>query len=79
MDDYAWQRYNLYTAADGSISGTTATNDNNDDGYPDKEGIERWHVSYRDRADMIRRTGGSHTGCSGVEVTVFLDGQLVTK
>lgn len=75
----AWQRYDLHTLPDGrSIGGSTSTNDDNDDGYPDLT-IETWSVVFRDRADMLQRTGGSHVGCSGINVTVFLDGVEVRK
>lgn len=73
----AWQNYDLFTAADGSIHGETSTNDDNDDGYSDGS-VEHWSVSYRDYAEMLRRThGGCHVGCSGIEVNVYLDGKRV--
>lgn len=71
----AIQRYTLYTAPDGSITGTTWTNDNFDRGFPNESAS--WEVSYRDRADMEARTGKTHFGVSGVRVEVFLDGEPV--
>lgn len=77
----AWQRYDLETSPDGrTITGITSTNDDDDDGYPDCGEIQMWRVVFRDRAEMIERTsGGSHTGISGIRVTVFLDGVEVTR
>ena len=40
-----YQRYDLTTNDDGSISGTTETNDNGDTGYPGE--FARWTVKYR--------------------------------
>ena len=74
----AWQTYDLFTAEDGTIHGTASTNDDNDDGYPDAD-ISRWEVSYRNREEMLKRTGGTHYGCSGVHVLVYLDGKEVTR
>ena len=73
-----WQRYDLCTCTDGTITGVTATNDNDDDGYPDND-VESWEVRYRNREEMIKRTGGSHIGCSGISVTVYLDGREVSR
>ena len=67
----AWQRYDLFTNADGSIEGTASTNDDRDLGYPNEE--SQWDVRYRNREEMLKRTGGSHIGCSGIRVTVYLD------
>ena len=72
----AWQTYDLFTAEDGTIRGTASTNDDNDDGYPDGD-ISRWEVSYQNRAEMLKRTGGTHYGCSGIHVLVYLDLQEV--
>lgn len=83
-DDYqpqeepqAYQSYDLFSEADGTISGTTTTNDDRDLGYPNTEAS--WNVTYRNHAEMLKRTGGSHYGCSGIRVTVYLDGQEVRK
>jgi len=70
-----YQRYELHTGADGSISGTTETNDNEDRGYPSE--YARWAVTFRNYDDMKRITGLSHIGCIGCVVTVHLDGKKV--
>jgi hypothetical protein len=72
----AWQRYELYSQPDGTIRGHTSTNDDDDDGVPDTH-VVSWAVQYDDYPHMIQRTGGTHAGCSGVQVTVILDGKEV--
>lgn len=74
----AWQTYDLYSQPNGTITGVTETNDDNDDGFPDPT-IETWDVSYKSHEEMMRRTGGTHVGCSGIAVTVYLDGAEVSK
>lgn len=71
----AIQRYTLHTGPDGSISGTTWTNDNLDRGEPSQDAA--WDVKYPNRAAMERATGKSHVGISGVRVEVILDGQRI--
>lgn len=73
----AWQHYDLYTQAGGTIRGRCSTNDNLDHGIPSEHA--EWSVRYKNRADMLKITGGSHVGCSGVNVRVFLDGEEVRK
>ena len=69
----AWQRYVLWTLADGKIEGQCSTNDNLDTGYPNE--YADWKVSYKDKASMLKNlSGGSHVGISGVRVSVELDG-----
>jgi hypothetical protein len=71
----AWQLYDLHTNPDGTISGIARTNDDDDDGLPDQE--ISWTVFYRDREEMLQRTGGTHIGVSGVLVSVYLDDREV--
>jgi len=73
-----WHIYDLCTLEDGTIRGTSSTNDDNDDGYPDRE-TSSWTVSYKNREEMLKRTGGCHYGISGIHVMVYLDGQEVTR
>jgi hypothetical protein len=83
MDDFCsedqglgtYQTYDLRTVEDGSIVGTTTTNDNGDTGFPGE--YATWEVKYRNYADMQRLTGLSHVGCIGCVVTVCLDGSRV--
>ena len=67
--------YSLTTNPDGSIEGRAETNDNLDRGYPTE--FADWPVKYRDEHEMLRRTGGTHIGINGCQVTVILDGQHV--
>ena len=68
----AWQVYELESNPDGTIRGTAITHDYDDNRYLDE--TTRWPVRYRNREEMIQRTGGSHVGISGIQVTVYLDG-----
>ena len=74
----AWHTYDLYSNDDGTIEGESTTNDDNDDGYSDGT-IEQWHVKFANREEMLKRTGGSHYGCSGIKVQVYLDGREVKR
>tara|TARA_R110002094_G_scaffold84971_2_gene89250 strand:- start:22 stop:285 length:264 start_codon:yes stop_codon:yes gene_type:complete len=71
----SFQDYHLSTMADKSIEGSAITNDDQDLGYPNTEA--NWPVKFRDRADLERRVGKSHLGCSGVRVRVYLDDQFL--
>ena len=71
----SYQTYDLTSREDGQIVGRCRTDDNEDAGYPTV--FAEWSVSYKDRSEMLRRTGGSHTGGSGCVVTVVLDGAKV--
>jgi hypothetical protein len=72
----AWQRYDLHTMDDtGHIRGDCSTNDNADLGHPNE--FAQWRVIYKDEAEMLKRTGGTHTGISGIKVRVVLDGKEV--
>ena len=73
----AWQVYDLESDPDGTIRGTAITNDYDDDGYLD--GTTRRPVRYTNREEMIQRTGGSHVGIAGIQVTVYLDGHEVMR
>lgn len=67
--------YHLRTEADGRVTGRAWTNDNLDRGYPSEEAD--WPVSYPNRESALHQTGGSHRGCNGCVVDVFLDGHLI--
>lgn len=71
----AYHNYLLQTNPDGSISGTSETNDNLDHGVPSEHAS--WSVEYKDRAAMDKAVGKSRTGCSGVRVNVYLDGEIL--
>jgi hypothetical protein len=75
MYSNVYQYYRLTTKDDGSIYGTTETNDNENLGIPGP--VESWPVSYRNFASMKRNTGLSHVGCIGCVVTVSLDGKTI--
>lgn len=72
----AYQRYDGYTNPDGTIHVDVITNDDNDDGLPDEDTVE-WTLRCPDRAAFDKRVGRSRTGCSGIAVTVTLDGVRV--
>ena len=76
MTGTAWMVYHLYQDEGEEIRGTCCTNDDNDDGYPDGK-TEEWNVTYKNREEMLRHTGGSHFGCSGIEVKVYLNGEKI--
>ncbi|MEJ6002752.1 hypothetical protein [Paucibacter soli] len=69
--------YHLQTIEAGKILGRAWTNDDEDRGYPSAE--SQWEVSYKDRAQALERTGGTHTGMNGCQVNVYLDGRLVDR
>ena len=71
-----WMRYDLYQQTNGTINGQASTNDDNDDGYPDND-VAVWDVSYKNYDDMLKTTGGTHTGLYGQPVEVFLNGKAV--
>lgn len=70
-----WTRYELVTHQDGRITGLCSTNDDKDDGSGDE--YSDWRVSFRDHAEMLARTGGTHYGFTGCKVDVVLDGNYV--
>jgi hypothetical protein len=72
-DGGAKHAYTLHTADDGSISGRAWTNDDEDRGHPTQDA--QWDVRYRNRAEALKATGGTHIGINGCEVTVVLDGR----
>jgi len=73
----SYQNYNLYTQPDGSIEGRTSTNDDEDRGYATS--YAEWGERYRDLDEALKRTGGTHVGCGGTVVTVWLDGERVGR
>lgn len=75
--DQARHDYHLHTDADGKVTGKAWTNDNLDHGQPSEEAD--WPVSYPDVAKAIQTTGGTHVGCNGCQVNVYLDGNLVDR
>ncbi|MFK4705736.1 hypothetical protein ABIC83_002575 [Roseateles asaccharophilus] len=75
--DQARHEYHLHTDQDGKVAGRAWTNDNLDQGEPSEEAD--WDVKYESVAKAIETTGGTHVGCSGCQVNVYLDGQLVDR
>jgi len=73
--DEAVQTYTLHTDGNGRVKGRCWTNDDEDLGQPST--TAQWPVSYANREQAIKITGGTHFGISGVKVTVMLDGQLI--
>lgn len=71
----AWHRIDAYTNPDGSIRATESTNDNLDHGYPSE--FAEWERFFRNRAQFDSQAGRSRVGCSGIEVTVILDGERI--
>ena len=55
-----------HTTPNGAIEGRVFTNDDQDLGYPTTSA--EWDLRYRDHDDMLKRTGGTHVGISGVRV-----------
>ena len=68
-----WSEYIIHESSDGSCRVDCATNDNNDDGYPDYE-IVTWTMNFKSLEDAIKVTGRSRTGCIGTKVTVLHNG-----
>jgi hypothetical protein len=75
MSSSAWISYRLKTTDAGVIEGVCETNDNLDRGCESEHA--RWAVSYAGVGEMRRRTGGCHTGISGIRVEVYLDGARI--
>jgi hypothetical protein len=71
----AYQRYDLMTNLDGTITGWAETNDDQDLGIPND--FARWECNYGDRETALRICGKSRMGWSGVEVIVTIDGRRV--
>lgn len=69
--------YLLTTDDNGRLSGRAFTNDNLDRGEPSEDAD--WSVSYDSRAQAMQRTGGTHTGMNGCDVTVHVDGVRVDR
>ena len=77
MTEHAWQRYDGITYSDGSVAVECGTNDNDDDGFPDREGPQYWHIIVPNVAAFKKFAGTSRIGVSGIRVTVTLDGKPV--
>ena len=75
LSGQAWISYRLQTTTRGTIEGVCETNDNLDKGCETEHAS--WGVSYSDAQEMRKRTGGCHTGISGIDVVVYLDGARV--
>lgn len=75
VNGQAWISYKLQTTARGTIAGVCETNDNLDKGYETEHAS--WPVSYSDAQEMRKSTGGCHSGISGINVLVYLDGARV--
>ena len=63
------------TLQDGRIFVREWTNDNLDQGVPNE--CAEWDWTAKDRAAFAKRAGRSRTGCSGVKVTITLDGKRI--
>ncbi|MHB8564228.1 MAG: hypothetical protein ACYDDA_09865 [Acidiferrobacteraceae bacterium] len=75
-EELVYSEYDLHTLPDGRIAGRCCTNDNLDLGCPSE--YAEWEITYRNRTDCLRTTGGCHVGFSGHRVTVTLDGERVS-
>lgn len=71
----AWHRIELYTQEDGSIEATHSTNDDEDTGYPSK--YAAWETTYASLEKAIEREGKTRVGILGIQVLVYLDGELL--
>lgn len=69
----AWERIYGFSNPDGTVTACVSTNDNLDTGYPSE--FAEWTTRIKSVEEFHRRYGKSRTGCSGVEVEVFLDGK----
>lgn len=78
MMDAAYHRSFIYTAgSSGCVTVVHETNDNLDRGYPNE--CARWESTYASLEDALKRCGGTRVGCSGVLVTVTVDGVVVDE
>ena len=78
MDTYT--DFRIETPDDGGAPVATETNDNDDDGYPDAAGVERWDLTYRTLEAAFMSTGRqSHRGYYGQPVRVFLNGEELVE
>jgi hypothetical protein len=76
MNDFAYQIYDGHTQESGTIDVFAYTNDNLDLGYPNE--YAEWSYIVKNKAAFFQRVGGkSRIGCSGIKVTVKLDGKVV--
>ena len=76
MDDFAFQIYNGHTLEDGTIDVFAYTNDNLDLGYPNE--YAAWSYVVKNNEEFFQRVGGkTRTGCSGIKVTIILDGKVI--
>jgi hypothetical protein len=73
-----WMRYDLRRNPDGSLHADESTNDNDDDGYPDGE-VASWLAHYSSWQSAQKSLGVSYVGPVGCQVTITIDGQLVTS
>lgn len=76
LTPHTWTIYDIITNSDGSARVEWATNDDDDDGLPDRE-IARASWNFKSVEEAKRFSGASRTGCSGCEVTVRLDGNKI--
>jgi len=68
-----WSHYRITEFEDGSCLVECSTNDDNDDGYPDRE-VVRWNVHPKSLEVALELTGKSRVGCIGTVVTVWHNG-----
>jgi len=74
-DYYAFQTMEGHTKEDGTIEVFVYTNDNLDLGYPNERAS--WDFICKTKEAFIGRCGNTRFGCSGIMVTVTLDGKKV--
>jgi len=71
-----WTTYRIHSSQDGRATVDWATNDDNDDGYPDGEvALETYH--FPSIAKALEFTGKTRRGLYGQPVTVTLDGEQI--
>jgi len=71
----AYQIEEGYTRDNGTIDVFVETNDNLDLGYPNE--FASWKFTCKNKEAFDKRCGKSHYGCSGIKVTVKLDGKEI--
>ncbi len=64
--------YDITTLEDGSATAQAWTNDNRDRGHETEEAT--WDLRFPSLEAALRQCGRSRVGCSGIVVTVRVDG-----
>lgn len=73
-----WHDDDVELHDDGTATIHTATNDNDDDGWPDPAGTESWSTRWRSWESALRHVGKSRVGMTGIRVTVRVNGREYT-